>query len=149
MYKIYQIEYGDTLDTIARKSNSTVDDIKKINGITDDSFLSVGSLIIIPNDNIFTTYIVNPQDTVYSISKMYNIDPKTLLMLNGLNPDDYIYPNQEIIVPNENTTVYITENGDTIGTVLNSLNIDIETLMQNNNKIYLLEDQLMVYKKDK
>lgn len=149
MYKIYQIEYGDTLDVIAQKSNSTIDEIKRINGIDDDYILDVGNLLIVPNDNIFTTYIVNPQDTIYSISRMYNIDSKTLLMLNGLNPNDYIYPNQELIVPNENTIVYITEAGDTIGTVLNGLNIDVETLMKNNDKIYLLEDQLMVYKKDK
>ena len=31
MYKIYQVEYGDTLELIAEKTNTTVDNIKNIN----------------------------------------------------------------------------------------------------------------------
>ena len=31
MYKIYQVEYGDTIDKIAQKTNTTSDNIKNIN----------------------------------------------------------------------------------------------------------------------
>lgn len=151
MYKIYQIEYGDTLDTIASKTNTTVDDIKAINGIKDDTDIGAGNLIIVPNkvNDFFTTYVVKNGDTLYSISRMYNIDADTLLKLNGLDKADYIYPNQEIIIPNEGVLAYITKTNDMISDVLNNLGVDLMTLARENNKIYVLEDQLMVHKKER
>ena len=35
MYQIYQVQPYDTLDNIARNFNTTIDELKKINGITD------------------------------------------------------------------------------------------------------------------
>ena len=146
MYKIYQIESGDTLDTIARKTNTNIENLIKINGFNNDYMPGVGNLMIVPNnDEIFTTYIVKIGDNVYSIARMYNIDPTTLLMINGLNKDDYIYPNQEILVPNENTMIYINKEGDTVNDVLNNLGVDLETLVKENNKIFVEEDQLMIH----
>lgn len=147
MYKIYQVEYGDTLDTIARKTSTTIDELIKINGFNNGYMPGVGNLVIVPNNNdIFTTYTVQIGDNIYSISRMFNIDPNTILAINGLNKDDYIYPNQEILVPSDNVTIYITNEGDTIDDVLNNLEVDLETLLKENNKIFVLEDQLMVHK---
>lgn len=149
MYKIYQIEYGDTLDIIANKVNTTVDNLKMINGI-DENDIMAGNLIIVPNNTseLFTMYTVKKGDTIYNIAAMYNTDPNTLLKLNGLNKDDYIYPGNELTIPNENVDVYITNENDTVVDVLNNLGVDIITLARENNKIYVLEDQLMVHKKE-
>lgn len=147
MYKIYQIEYGDTLDIIASKTNTTADNLKTINGIDEDDIM-VGNLIIVPSgDELFESYIVKNGDTIYSISKTYDISFDTLLKLNGLNKDDYLYPGMEITIPRDNTNIYITKYNDTLGDILNNLNIDIATLMKENNKIYVTEDQLIVHKK--
>ena len=147
MYKIYQIEYGDTLDTIAKKTNTTIDELISINGFSNNYIPGVGNLIIVPSkDEIFTTYIVKIGDNLYSIARMFNIDPNTLLMINGLNKTDYIYPNQEILVPNDNVVIYITKEGDTVDDVLNNLEVDLDTLVKENNKIFIEEDQLMVHK---
>lgn len=150
MYKIYQVEYGDTIDIIANKTNTTSQNIKDINGFNDDSDLVVGSLIIVPNNrnNLFDTYIVMQGDTVYSIARNFNINPETLLLLNGLNKDDYIFPNQEMVVPNPNMVLYVTKQGDTIDFITNNLGIDANTLNSENNKIYVLEDQLIIHKKE-
>ncbi len=149
MYKIYQIEYGDTLDTIAIKTNTTVDNLKMINGIDNDYNIGVGNLIIVPNSNdIFQIYKVGVGDTIYSISRKYNVDPAILFAINGLNKDDYIYPNQEIMIPSENVMVYITRENDTVEDVLNNLGVDIGTLINENDKIFVLEDQLMIHRKD-
>lgn len=149
MYKIYQVGYGDTIDVIATKVNSTVDELNKINGF-DGTKIMMGDLIIVPNkknnDDIFVKYQIKNGDTLYMIAKNYGINSNTLALLNGLNKDDYIYTNQEIIIPRENVKVYITKEGDTIDTVLNNFNTTIEELKKQNNNIYLEEDQLMVYK---
>ena len=149
MYKIYQVEYGDTIDIIANKTGTTSDNIKNINDFNSDADLVVGSLIIVPKeiDRSFENYKVKQGDSIYSIARVYNIDPDTLLMLNGLNKNDYIYPNQEIIVPLKDVSVYVTKAGDTIDGIINNLGIDANTLNKQNKRIFVIEDQLIVNKK--
>lgn len=150
MYRIYQVEYGDTIDSIARKTNTSPNNIKNINGFNNDSDLVVGSLIIVPKESnqLFETYRVKQGDSIYAIAKKYNVDPDTLLLLNGLNKDDYIYPNQEITVPNKDVVVYVTKEGDTIDGIINNLGIDADTFNKENERIFVLEDQLVVHKKE-
>ena len=149
MYSIYQVEYGDTIDIIAKKSGTTSENIKNINGINSDMDLMVGGLVIIPKktDNYFENYVVKAGDSIYSIARMYNTNPDTLLLLNGLNKDDYIYPNQEIIVPLSGVIVYITKEGDTIDYIINNLGVDANELNKQNKKIFVMPDQLIVNKK--
>ena len=150
MYKIYQVEYGDTIDIIARKTGSTANTIKNINGFNSDADLVVGSLIIVPKEEnqVFQTYKVKQGDSVYSIAKRYNVDPETLLLLNGLNKDEYIYPNQELMVPMSGAVIYVTKEGDTIGGIINNLGIDANTLNKENERIFVVEDQLVIHKKE-
>ena len=150
MYKIYQVEYGDTIDIIASKTNTTSDNIKSINGFDSDNDLVVGSLIIVPKEDnkFFQTYVVKQGDSIYSISRLFSVDPDTILLLNGLNKNDYIYPNQEIMVPMSNITVYITREGDTVDKIINNLGVDANTFNKENGKIFVLEDQLVVHKKE-
>ena len=150
MYRIYQVEYGDTIDKIASKTGTTASNIKNINGFDSDSDLVVGSLIIVPRQEsqAFQIYIVKQGDTMYSIARTFDVNPDTLLILNGLNKNDYIYPNQEIIVPMENVDVYVTKSGDTLSYIIDNLGIDANTLNKENDKIFIVEDQLIVHKKE-
>lgn len=148
MYKIYQVEYGDTIDKIAQKTNTTSDNIKNINGINNDSDLIVGSLIVVPNEETrnFDIYRVKKGDSIYSIAQMYNVNPETLLLLNGLNKDDYIYPNQELYVPLKGTIIYVTKEGDTIDSIINNLGVDLNTFNKENGRVFVMEDQLVIHK---
>ena len=150
MYKIYQVEYGDTIDIVAAKTGTTSSNIKSINGINNDSDLVVGSLIIVPKENnmLFQNYKVKEGDSIYSISRVYNVDPNILLLLNGLNKDDYIYPNQEITIPMQGVDVYVTKSGDTIDQIINNLEIDANSLNNQNKRIFVMEDQLIINKKE-
>lgn len=151
IYKVYQIEYGDTIDTIASKTGSSIDEIKRLNGIMYDSDLKLGNLIVVPKvtDDNFVKYIVQKGDTIYSISNKYGVNPNMLLTLNGLNKDDYIYPNQEIIVPNKDVDIYITKEGDSIDNILDKMEMSLFDLVKENNKIFVYPDQLIVNKKEK
>ena len=150
MYRIYQVEYGDTIETIATKTGTTPNNIKNINGFNSNDDLVVGSLIIVPKEEnqLFQNYTVKKGDSIYSIAKTYNVDPSTLLLLNGLNKDDYIYPNQEITIPKSGVVVYVTRQGDTIGGIINNLGIDANTFNRENGRIFVIEDQLVIHKKE-
>ena len=148
MYKIYQVEYGDTLDGIARKTGTTIENIKLINGINENFDLVVGSLIIVPKEQntLFNSYTIKQGDSIYSIAREYNVDPDTLLLLNGLKKEELIYPNQELMIPQTGVMVYVTREGDTIDTILENFNIDANALDRDNDKIFLVEDQLIIHK---
>ena len=71
--------------------------------------LNPGDYIVVPkmgNDNLyFVKYIIRDGDTIYSLSRRYNVDPKYLLRLNGLNESDIIYSGDYIFVPREGVPV--------------------------------------------
>ncbi len=147
MYRVYQVQANDTLESIAQSLNTNVDVLKRLNGISDNMQLMPSSFIIVPvTDDRFTTYIVKQGDTIYGIAREYGVDDDVLLKINGLNKEDYIYPNQEIIIPNKNYKFYVTTEGDTLESVIRNLNIDYNNLLGNNKEIFLIEDQLIIYK---
>lgn len=151
MYRIYQVEYGDTLDKIANKVGSSPDDIKTINGFNSDADLIVGSLIVVPKEEnqVFSSYKVKKGDSIYSISKMFDISPDTLLLINGLNKDEYIYPGQDLMIPNSNYVVYVTKDGDTLDAIIKNFRMDANTLNSENERIFVMPDQLIAHKKGK
>ena len=151
MYKIYNVKSGENIDAIARKMEATSDAIRKINGFRSDYEVKFGEQLVVPSDReqLFDVYIVNRGDTMYDIAKQYNISVDNLALLNGLDKKDFIYPGQEMLVPKSNVNFYVTKTGDTINSVSEYFDISTEELMIQNQTIYLLPEQLLVYKKEK
>ena len=149
MYKIYQAEMGETLDSIATKLGTDVETLKQINGINGNVSLMPGSFLIVPTlDDRFLTYTVKTGDTIYNISSKYGVDPNLVLKLNGLETENYIYPDQKIIIPNTNYQFYITKKNDTLLNVAQALNKNIDELLQTNENLYLEPDQMIIYNKN-
>ena len=149
MNDIYKIEPGDTLEGIADMFRVNIDDLLKINNISYPMELRSGMNLIIPQnkDNYFLTYVVEKGDSLYQIGRNYNINPDLLAALNGLNKEDYIYPNQEILIPKNNYSYYLTDEGDTLSSVISIFNSDKDKLLEENETIYLMPGQLLVSKK--
>ena len=80
------------------------------------------------------------------IARKYNINPELLSSLNGLNMNDYIYPGQTIMIPKSGYSYYLTKEGDTLDTVANTFGISVDSLLNNNKILYLLDGQLLVKK---
>lgn len=147
MYKIYKVVAGDTIESIAKKYNTTVSNLIEING---KDYIVMGELIIVPNtmkNDWFDIYTVEKGDNLYSIADKYNIGLNDLLNINGLDKDKYIYPGQEILVPKSNVNVLITKNNDTLRSASDRLGLNTEQLLYQNDNIYLLPEQLLVYRK--
>lgn len=148
MYRIYEVQNGDTLASVASNLGVTPDVLATLNGLNISAILTPGDRIVVPGgDTLFDKYIVKKGDTVYEVARKYNVDPNQLLKLNGLNADDYIYPNSELVVPRSGTMFYVTGDGDTLSGVIQTFKVPADNLVKQNKTIYLVPDQLIVYKK--
>lgn len=148
MYDKYTIQKDDTLYSIANKFNTLEETIKDINNIPFNDSLREGTEIIVPKKTreYFEYYTIEKGDNLYAISKRYNVNPELLASVNGLNEHDYIYPNQEILIPKSGYSYYITNEGDTLEMVSSKFKTNKNKLVETNELIYLLPGQLLVNK---
>lgn len=143
----YTVQRGDTLYSIAKKYNTTVNNIKELNKLSKDS-LTIGQTLLIPSgqvieDTITTpiTYIVTPGDTIYSISRKYNIQPAELIAANNLSTT-ILTVGQKLAIPlQKNTTTYIVQKGDTLYSIANKFNTTVSQIKNLNN---LLSNNLTI-----
>lgn len=150
MFESYLIKKGDTLDSISRSRNVSKDYLIDINNLYYYDDFKEGRELIVPkiNDVYFNTYKIDKGDTLYAIAKKYNVNPSLLASLNGINKDEYIYPNQEILIPKSGYSYYITAEGDTLSMVKDLFKTNYDELLNQNKTIYLLPEQLLVFKKN-
>lgn len=148
MFDRYTLKSGENLDSVAKIFNTNVETLKDINNIYFEDQIRQGMDIIVPKnkEQYFNYYVIDSGDSLYQIARRYNINPELLASMNGLDMEDYIYPNQEILIPKSGYSYYITKDGDTIDTVANIFKINQAELLNNNSVIYLLAGQIMVKK---
>ena len=96
------------------------------------------------SQNYYDYYTIQKGDSLYGIARMYNINPELLAALNGLNMEEYIYPNQQILVPKSGFRYYITKDGDTLDLVAGMFKISSDDLVLQNPTVYLSEGQILV-----
>lgn len=97
----YNVKSGDTLYSIAKKYNTTVNAITTLNNLASNS-LSIGQTIKIPistQNTMEPTYIVKSGDTLYSIARKYNTTVSELINRNNLKTSN-LKIGQELIIPN-------------------------------------------------
>lgn len=99
------------------------------------------------NNEIYDTYIIKKGDTLFGISKQYNINPELLSLVNGLNMNDYIYENQELLIPKSGYSYYFTKSGDNLNDILELFNTDYLNFNKVNKRVLLEEGQLFAYKR--
>lgn len=84
----YVVKSGDNLYAIARKYNTTVNEIKSLNNLGSD-ILSVGQILkiptVTPSQEQEETYIVQSGDSLYSIARKFNTTVDNIKALNNLS----------------------------------------------------------------
>lgn len=150
MYNIYVVSPGDTIESIAARYNTTPEELYQINSfLNKNDPLTIGQRIIIPVPKMdtFEYYTIKRGDTLYNISRKYELTPNQLAMINGIELTDYLYPGQILLVPKPGIKVTITKEGDTLANLASELNSNLEQILLQNPNIYLLPEQLIVYRK--
>ena len=147
--EIYIVKENDTLEGIASYYNIPASEIIKANNLQYPYELKVNQPLNIPTtaSNIFDYYTIKNGDTLYKIASSNNISVNNLAEINGIDPNDYIYPGQTLLIPKPGITTYITGMRDTLSSVSRFFNTTPQELIYNNNNIYLLPEQLIVFRR--
>ena len=135
---VYVVIPGDTLYSIARKYNTTVDEIINLNNL-DSTILSVNQELKIPQkeDEVdYELYTVGEDDSLYTIANKFNISVTDLINFNALpttilTPGDVIRIPRNGIINKEN--VYVVKPGDTLYRIANTYGVNINDLIIANN----------------
>jgi len=166
----YTIQPGDTLDIIAARFNLTVQEIIAVNKFNHPLYLLPGQVILLPvNTDPITflkkefIYVAHPGNTIYSITKKFNIPMTSIIKSNKLTYPYIIYPGQKLILPEASshfstrppdpqfplskpdesvsqqtarpllTTTYLVKPGDSLSSIAQYFNTSIETIKVLNN----------------
>ncbi len=168
----YTVQRGDTLYSIARKFNTTVPELRRLNNLTSDT-LSIGQRLLVSeekDDYPVATYTVQKGDTLYSIAAKFNTTVPELKRLNNLNTDSLAI-GQDLIIPAEDTPItppepelpttpspeepsieteiYTVQKGDSLWSISKKFNTTVDELITLNNLTNInlqIGDKLLVPK---
>ena len=135
---VYTVQRGDTLYSIARKFNTTVNGLISLNNLTNTN-LSIGQLIKLPQgkeQTDYDTYTVEDGDSLYSIANKFNISVNDLIDFNAL-PTTILTVGETIRIPKGSVpnkeNVYIVKPGDTLYRIANTYGVNVNDLITANN----------------
>ena len=136
----YVVKKNDTLYSIAKKYDTTINELVLLNNLKNNN-LSIGQILNIPvNDTSydFNNYVVKKNDTLYTIANKYNTTVDSLININNLK-SNILYigqilkvPSSSIDVPNNNL-VYTVQKGDTLYSIANKFGMTVNNIKQLNN----------------
>lgn len=134
----YIVKKGDNIYSIARKFNTTVDNIKRLNNLT-SNYIDIGQKLIIKsipstiNTNIDSDYyIVKTGDTLYSIARKYNTSIDNIKSINSLT-SNVINIGMKLKLPSNNSIEYIVKKGDNLYSISKKYNTTVKDIMNINN----------------
>lgn len=140
----YKVKKGDSLYRIAKKFNTTVQGIKRLNNLKSDD-LHIGQILMIPNNEneihspvYAVEYIVEEGDDLYSIADRFNTTVDRIRQLNKLKSTD-LYPGQKIMLDPHNNTdnndafIHNVRVGDTLESIAKEYNTTVQKLKEINN----------------
>lgn len=135
---LYTVKRGDTLYSIARQYNISVDELKNLNGLT-SNILTIGQTLRVPSFEVpeipdTEEYIVQSGDTLYSIANRFNISVNDLISYNNL-PTTILSINQVLRIPRigPSNILYTVKRGDTLYSIASSYGTTIDAIKQLNN----------------
>ena len=155
------VKRGDNLWDLAIKYDTEVKIIKEINYLNND-LLSIDDTLLIPlgktksNNFIpYEMYIVSEGDSLWSISKKYNLEVRDLARMNSLNENEFLQLGQQLSIGNKNihrnmeskkrTILYSVKQGDNLYKISELFDVTIKSIEEINNfdEVTLMPGQII------
>lgn len=137
----YIVQSGDSLWSIAKKFNISVEELKSYNNLF-SNLLSIGQVLEIPKEQPsgeYKIYIVQSGDSLYKIANLNNITVKELMDYNNLGSSS-LKIGQTLLIPiikeEQAPTEYITytvKSGDSLYAIAKKYNTNVDEIKQLNN----------------
>lgn len=133
----YIVKSGDTLYSIAKKYGLTVEELKKMNNLSNNT-LSINQKLLVGNDmstdDNYDVYVVKSGDTLWGIASKYNTSVDKIKDINNLNSNN-LSIGQKLLVPGNNlgTKKYIVKSGDTLYKIAQNNGTTVTDLINLNN----------------
>lgn len=138
----YVVKSGDTLWSIARKNNMTVDELKSLNNLTSNA-LSLGQVLKLSKEetpSTTDTYTVKKGDTLYGIANKYGLSVNELKTINDLTTNTLsigqvlkVKPSMTVPPQSTNTTEYTVKKGDTLYAISRQFGVSVDEIKRENN----------------
>ena len=147
-YINYMVQKGDSLYSIARKYQVSVDSLMQDNGLK-NMILNIGQNLKIRmnmtsmveecfgedsvlDESTIQDYIVKKGDTLYSIAKKYQVSVSDLLQMNGLN-NSILGVGQVLKIPSSSSNYrYVVSRGDSLYSIAKKFNTTVEEIKKKN-----------------
>jgi LysM repeat protein len=143
----YYVQNGDTLKGIARKFNTSVDELLRLNPqISNPDRIYAGQRLVVPHRSPGSgggsggtgstqVYVVQRGDTLKGIARQFGTTTAVLLQLNpNITDPNLIHVGQRIIVPVP-SNMYIVQRGDTLGEIAKRFDTSVSALLKLNPQI--------------
>ncbi|PGT81880.1 LysM peptidoglycan-binding domain-containing protein [Bacillus sp. AFS040349] len=132
---------GDSLSVLAKRFNTSVEDIKKQNSLSTDT-IYLGQMLVIPSSSeaktavesktIPVSYKVVAGDTLSGIAKAFGLSVSSIKENNNLTSDT-IYLGQTLQLKKQPTKkTYVVKNGDTLSEIAKEHGTTTEEMMKIN-----------------
>ncbi|MCB0033310.1 MAG: LysM peptidoglycan-binding domain-containing protein, partial [Anaerolineales bacterium] len=96
---VYVVKAGDTVFTIAQALGVDWQTIVEDNNLVAPYTIYVNQQLIVPNGGEVTIYTVVLGDSLTTIGEQFGLDWSTLAQANGIGWPYWVYPGQELIIP--------------------------------------------------
>lgn len=133
----YTVKSGDTLYSIAKKFNVTVNELKALNNLSSNT-INLNQVLKIPNSSTSqvptesNTYTVKSGDTLYAIAKKYNTSVDAIKKLNNMTSNS-LRINQVLKIPVSSVKTYKVVSGDTLYGIAKKYNTSVDAIKKLNN----------------
>ena len=127
----YVVKSGDTLWSIARKYNLSVNELKALNNLSSND-LSLGQRLIVGKGSS-NDYVVSAGDTLWAIARKFNVSVGDIKSLNNLSSNNLSIGMTLKIPPysnkqNEETNVYVVKSGDSLWSIARMFNSTVDKI---------------------
>ena len=138
---VYTVKAGDSLWSIAKKLNVSVEELKNANNLN-NNLLRIGQILKIPEveeSTEYKVYTVKAGDNLYSIARENNTTVNDLLTYNNLSTNS-LNVGQQLLIPttmldesDSNYLTYTVRNGDSLYRIANTYDVTIDEIIALNN----------------